>query len=96
MNRLLYQPACWNARKDAVTGLAGHSGPQKEGDRAVVDQADHHMGTETPGFHPRRVFFAAGSQQLVEHRFSLQAMVGAYQALYDRQLAAVHYDKRNA
>lgn len=38
---------------------------------------------------------AAGRQE-VERRFSLQAMVGAYQALYDRRLAAVRDDRRSA
>ena len=31
----------------------------------------------------------------VEQRFSLQAMVAAYQGLYDRQLAAAGYPTRN-
>ena len=35
-------------------------------------------------------------RQAVEARFSLQAMVGQYQALYDRQLAATRFDPRKA
>src|SRR3546814_17099670 len=44
---------------------------EQEGDRAVVDQADHHMGTEPAGFHPRRIIFTAACQQTAENPFSL-------------------------
>jgi len=44
----------------------------------------------------RAAALGAAGRLEVERRFSLQAMVCAYQALYDRQLAAVHYDKRSA
>src|SRR3546814_11852748 len=44
---------------------------EQEGDRAVVDQADHHMGTEPAGFHPRRMIFPAACQQPAENPFSL-------------------------
>src|SRR3546814_1356914 len=42
---------------------------EQEGDRAVVDQADHHMGTEPAGFHPRRMIFPAACQQPAENPF---------------------------
>src|SRR3546814_15935909 len=44
---------------------------EQEGDRAVVDQADHHMGTEPAGFHPRRMIFTAACQQPAANPFSL-------------------------
>src|SRR3546814_1408139 len=52
-------------RKSALLRL------EQEGDRAVVDQADHHMGTEPAGFHPRRMIFTAACQQTAENPFSL-------------------------
>jgi glycosyltransferase involved in cell wall biosynthesis len=55
--------------------------------RAIVDLA------RDPG---RAAALGAAGRLDVERRFSLNAMVGAYQALYDRQLAAVHDDRRNA
>ncbi|WP_425257363.1 TIGR03088 family PEP-CTERM/XrtA system glycosyltransferase [Rubrivivax sp. RP6-9] len=61
-------------------------------DAAAMAQAIAAMALE-PG---RAVAFGAAGRLDVERRFSLASMVGAYQALYDRQLAAVHYDRRNA
>src|SRR5688572_18796334 len=45
-------------------------GFQQERHRTVVDQTDHHMGAEPPGFHPGRVLLPARCQQPVEDGFS--------------------------
>ncbi|CEE18925.1 hypothetical protein XAC3218_920008 [Xanthomonas citri pv. citri] len=55
-------------------------GSEKEGHRAIVDQVDNHMGTETPGFHPAAMFFATDRRQSIERRFSLQWRRGGAEA----------------
>src|SRR5690606_16176914 len=70
-------PEYWDGKNPAlyVMGrihrpLGPGSGLEQERHRAIVGQADHHMGTEAPGFHPRRMDPPAFTDQIVEDPFS--------------------------
>src|SRR3546814_9162214 len=62
-------PCSFQTRKAAALRL------EQEGDRAVVDQADHHMGTEPAGFHPRRM-------RSEEHTSELQSLMRTSYAVF--------------